>query len=619
MKKYAKMILGCLVGMICFWGIDGIDHTYGASSNMQLMTTSEAEEGMHISDEGMELLKKFEGCRLTAYKAVATETYYTIGYGHYGPDVKKDMIITQEEADALFREDLKTFDGYVNDFLKKNQITLNQKQFDALVSFTYNLGPGWMTRTTTIGTYLKKGISNYTNQQIVDALIMWNTSGGVVLKALTMRRWIEAVYFLGGVDGAYTVTIDSLNIRKGPATSYEKVGVVKAGEKVSITEIKNTGTIWGKTSKGWICLHNGTTSYCNFDSPIAMIVGIVNKVTGVKIRWTPGPEAASYHVMRQTGKEDPVKIANTKGVTYEDTEVESGKSYTYFVYPLDANGNVSEGNEEFSKQTITFIEAPKPLTIKSANKGVALTWEKVKGKKYYVIYRKSTTEGWKRLGTTKTNAYSDKTAESGTTYRYRIYSVSEDLVRSGYYTDNCVITFYARPEGIVVTNVESGIHIKWTPSNGATKYMIFRKLDDKESQWKAIIATKKKSFVDKKVKRGVKYCYTVCVVSNDKKTNLSMYNPLGKSIMRMGTTNFSLNRKKSGISITWKSVKGATRYWVMRRIKGTSQWKCIAKISAGKERKYTDTTVKKGTTYEYKVYALEGAGKNYVVEKMIKR
>lgn len=89
-----------------------------------------------ISQAGIDLIKSFEGCRLVAYKPVATETFFTIGWGHYGPDVKAGMTITQERADSMFVADLSKYEAYVND-PKYVPVTaqLNQNQYDALVSF----------------------------------------------------------------------------------------------------------------------------------------------------------------------------------------------------------------------------------------------------------------------------------------------------------------------------------------------------------------------------------------------------------------------------------------------------------------------------------------------------
>lgn len=94
-----------------------------------------------INVAGMALLKALEGCRLTAYK-LKGETYYTIGYGHYGADVKKNMTISQAEADALLVKDLEKFEKHVTNYAVKKFPALNENQFSALVSYTYNRGLG---------------------------------------------------------------------------------------------------------------------------------------------------------------------------------------------------------------------------------------------------------------------------------------------------------------------------------------------------------------------------------------------------------------------------------------------------------------------------------------------
>ena len=74
---------------------------------------------MGISQSGVDLIKQFEGCRLTAYKVTSSEKYYTIGYGHYGSDVYAGMTITQAQAESMLKSDLVRFEGYVNTFLNK--------------------------------------------------------------------------------------------------------------------------------------------------------------------------------------------------------------------------------------------------------------------------------------------------------------------------------------------------------------------------------------------------------------------------------------------------------------------------------------------------------------------
>lgn len=137
---------------------------------------------MKTSKAGIDLIKKFEGCRLTAYKPVSTEKYYTIGYGHYGADVAPNMKITQAQADAFLMSDLAKFESAVNTV----KLVLNQNQFDALVSFTFNCG----------AENLNKLVLGRTLPQIADALLAYNKGGGKVLTGLARRRQAERALFL---------------------------------------------------------------------------------------------------------------------------------------------------------------------------------------------------------------------------------------------------------------------------------------------------------------------------------------------------------------------------------------------------------------------------------------
>lgn len=100
---------------------------------------------MKTSKNGLTLIKQFEGLVLKPYKAHPSEKYLTIGYGHYGSDVKQDTKITKVEAENMLKSDLTKYETFVNNFVK---VAINQNQFDALVSFTYNLGGGALQKST---------------------------------------------------------------------------------------------------------------------------------------------------------------------------------------------------------------------------------------------------------------------------------------------------------------------------------------------------------------------------------------------------------------------------------------------------------------------------------------
>lgn len=134
---------------------------------------------MKTSKNGIELIKSFEGCRLTAYKCPAG--VWTIGYGHTS-GVKEGQRISQEQADLYLALDLEKYEGYV----EAANLQLNQNQFDALVSFAYNCGYG----------NLKTLIRNRTLAQIAEALLLYNKANGKVLSGLVRRRQAEHDLFV---------------------------------------------------------------------------------------------------------------------------------------------------------------------------------------------------------------------------------------------------------------------------------------------------------------------------------------------------------------------------------------------------------------------------------------
>lgn len=136
-----------------------------------------------LSANGLNLIKSFEGCKLTAYKCVPTEKYYTIGYGHYGSDVKAGITITLKRAEELLLQDCQKFVNHVNTYMDK--YNFNQNQFDALVSFAYNIGN--IKQLTANGTR--------TIAQISAKITAYNKSDGKVLNGLVKRRAKEKELF----------------------------------------------------------------------------------------------------------------------------------------------------------------------------------------------------------------------------------------------------------------------------------------------------------------------------------------------------------------------------------------------------------------------------------------
>lgn len=139
---------------------------------------------MKINNEGLELIKSFEGCRLIAYLCPAGK--WTIGYGHTS-GVKKGQVITREQAENMLKSDLKTYEKHVEDNV---HIDLNENQFSALVSFCYNCGMG----------NLRTLVKGRTAEQIAEAILLYNKANGTALNGLIRRRKAERELFLKPVS-----------------------------------------------------------------------------------------------------------------------------------------------------------------------------------------------------------------------------------------------------------------------------------------------------------------------------------------------------------------------------------------------------------------------------------
>ena len=141
---------------------------------------------MNIGQKGIELIKHFEGCELEAYKCPAG--VWTIGYGHI-KGVSEGMSITQEQAEQMLLDELKEYENYINELVV---VDLSQNQFDALVSWVYNLGPANLKSST-----LLKVLNSGDYAGVPAQIERWNKAGGKVLEGLIRRRLAESSLFCG--------------------------------------------------------------------------------------------------------------------------------------------------------------------------------------------------------------------------------------------------------------------------------------------------------------------------------------------------------------------------------------------------------------------------------------
>lgn len=150
---------------------------------------------MKISQAGIDLIRRFEGCKLKPYLCPAG--YWTVGYGHVignGKTKPEKQLYTQEEVNELLRTDLVRFEQGV---LRYCPVHLTQFEFDSLVSFSFNLGLGVLQRST-----LRRKILRKDGEGAAKEILKYNKAGGQVLKGLTRRREAEYRMFTKETNNA---------------------------------------------------------------------------------------------------------------------------------------------------------------------------------------------------------------------------------------------------------------------------------------------------------------------------------------------------------------------------------------------------------------------------------
>jgi lysozyme len=151
-------------------------------------------DNLHVGKKGIELIKSFESCVLTAYKDTIDShgnIVYSIGWGHSNalgnPQVTKGMVITQEEADKIFLQDAVIFENKVKKYVT---VALNQNQFDALVCMIYNVSTAHFLEMLKLS-----GLNEGHYDHVSAAMMHYNVSNGRILRGLTRRRTEEGNLF----------------------------------------------------------------------------------------------------------------------------------------------------------------------------------------------------------------------------------------------------------------------------------------------------------------------------------------------------------------------------------------------------------------------------------------
>lgn len=148
---------------------------------------------METSEKGIALIKELEGF---IEKPVYDYSQYSVGYGSKCNEGDYPNGITKAQADKLLRKEVAVLEIYLNDFVSNNKLKLSQQEYDALMSFTYNLGTNWMNNASTFRTAV---LDDARGNDFIFAITMWCNAGGTINKGLVQRRLAEANLYLNGI------------------------------------------------------------------------------------------------------------------------------------------------------------------------------------------------------------------------------------------------------------------------------------------------------------------------------------------------------------------------------------------------------------------------------------
>ena len=345
------------------------------------------------------------------------------------------------------------------------------------------------------------------------------------------------------------------------------------------------------------------------DSVAVPALGSVqNTSEGVELTWAPSTGAAKYQVLRRTGTDSWMKIAETASTSYVDSGAVVGTTYAYTLRGVGSNGT-TVSSYDASGKTITYLTQVQVTSIQNTTGGVHLTWNASAGAEKYTIYRKIGNEAWTKLSSIGGTAFTDTSVASGITYTYAVRAVAAGTgTLSPLGNDIRSICFIATPVIRSITSTGDGTQLIWDACNGAAKYRVFRK--DGSGNWTGIVDTDNSFFTDASAVNGATYTYTVRCISSDGAAYTSGYDEGGKTIKIVildVPVIKTIQNAQGGVQLTWNAPAGAEKYFVLRRTENGA-W---AKMAETVNTSFTDAKVNSGTSYTYSVRCADASGTYY--------
>ena len=614
--------------------------------------------GMKASDACVDMIKEMEGFSKYPYE---DNGQYSVGYGTACPDDKLEQYmnngIPESEAEELLRDYISSFESSLNSFVSKNSLSLSQNQFDALLSFTYNIGSGWMNSESTFRTAV---LSGATGNDFIFAIARWCTASGKVLETLIQRRLIEANMYLNGVyqnsvpsNYKYVIFNDNLD-------GAENDVRVQGFDTNTPDNIRSTPTAEGYTFLGWYTAASGGTKVTVLDADVTVKTLYAHwaegsgsgaepetpiakgVVTAEKLNVRSGPGTGN-DVVGYLYEGDTVEIYETTkvdGVTWGRT----AKGWISLEYvQLDAQPEEPEKETVIARGVVTADRLNVRSGAGTSNDLIDYYYEGDVVEIYETtkvgdVTWGRTAKGWISLDYVRLDeAEEPEEPEKDTVIARGVVTADRLNVRSGAGTSNDLIDYYYEGDVVeiyettkvgdvtwgrtakgwvsleyVSMNVEapeikaanvasSGkIKLTWNAVDGARKYKVYRSTS-KDSGYKLLKTTESTSHTNGTAETGTTYYYYVMAVFADDST--SEASNIVKRTCDLPRPEVSLSNVASSgkIKIKWDAVEGAVKYEVSRATSKSGEYTLLDTVTG---TSVTDSSAVAGKTYYYKVKAI---------------
>lgn len=278
-----------------------------------------------------------------------------------------------------------------------------------------------------------------------------------------------------------------------------------------------------------------------------------------------------------------------------------------------ANGLSKESNTLYPEFVSIYVpepvhlQTPELISVSVVSKGLEIKWSPVAEAKNYIVLKSFDGTNWEEAGMAASGKTSFVFTDiiPGVKYKFTVKCVSEDKLtdESDFDVNGLEGVFFSKPVVESASEIAGGVKLCWLGSEGVPGYRIFRKVGN--GSWKTLanVEGTYSEYVDRTVKSGNRYAYTVRCLDNNHTDYLSMYDKNGKAVDYLGYPVInSLSEVNGGVKVTWDTPEGAAYMGIYRKTAETG-WKKLGDVN-NYINEYVDTKALPGETYIYTLKAL---------------